>query len=90
MNAKRCCRQATGWVVPGLGLVLMPKCPACVAGYIAAITGLGVSMTVAAWLRWSMLGLCVAVLAYVAVRTVHRLMSRERSERPANAHCVRG
>ena len=72
MNARRCCREAGGWVLPGVGLVLIPKCPMCVAGYIAMFTGVGVSMPVAAGLRWAMLGLCLAALAYVVGRTVVR------------------
>ena len=52
---------AFGWVGPGAVLVLMPKCPACVAAYLA-IVGVGVSFGVAAELRWLALALCVVLL----------------------------
>jgi hypothetical protein len=74
MNAKCCCREATGWVLPGLGLVLLPKCPMCIAGYVAAITGMGISLPVAAGLRWAVLILCIAALTFVAVRAVARVL----------------
>jgi hypothetical protein len=76
MNAKRCCREASGWVIPGVGLSLIPKCPMCIAGYVAAITGAGISMPVAAGLRWAMLILCFAALTFVAARTILRIARR--------------
>ena len=30
-----------GWFVPAVCVVLVPKCPLCLAGYIAAAAGLG-------------------------------------------------
>jgi hypothetical protein len=48
-------------------MVLMPKCPACVAAYILLATGAGVSVSVAAHLRVAALGLCAASLVCLAV-----------------------
>ncbi|GMW02024.1 MAG: hypothetical protein AMXMBFR84_31600 [Candidatus Hydrogenedentota bacterium] len=48
--------------MPSSILVLMPKCPACFAGYIAIATGLGVSMSVAAQLRAALIGISIAAL----------------------------
>ena len=50
-----------GWVGPGAVMVLIPKCPACVAAYLA-IVGVGVSFGVAAELRWLALVVCVVLL----------------------------
>ena len=81
MSARSCCREATAWVAPGLGLALIPKCPMCVAGYVAAVTGVGMSMAAAARLRWGLLILCVGALALVATRTAVRLFrARRRAE----------
>jgi hypothetical protein len=46
----------------------------CVAAYVATITGVGVSMPVAAGLRIGFLILCVGALALVAARAVARLV----------------
>jgi hypothetical protein len=67
MNACRC-RETAGGIIAGAILVLMPKCPACLAAYIAAGTGLGLSFSTAAWLRASLLVVCTASLIYLAMR----------------------
>jgi hypothetical protein len=71
MNTRTCCRNAAHaveWIGPSVGLALVPKCPACVAAYVAAFTGIGISMSAASWLRMGMLILCSAVLVFVAMR----------------------
>ncbi len=65
-------RELAGWVLPTATLALMPKCPACIAGYIALFTGIGVSLTVATFLRWALVILCVSSLTYVANRRLRR------------------
>jgi hypothetical protein len=66
--------KAFGWVGPSAILVLMPKCPACVAAYVLLVTGAGVSVSTAADLRWTVLVLCVAVLVVLAGRLWVRLV----------------
>jgi hypothetical protein len=74
-------RNAAGWLTPSVGLVLLPKCPVCLAAYLAIGTGLGVSLTTAARLRTSFEFLCFASLAYLAARRVPRLIARLSKDR---------
>lgn len=80
--SRSCCKLArrggalAGWIVPASVLALMPKCPMCVAAYVAVATGLGVSVSVAAYLRSSAIVLCVLTLLYLAARSLHRNLRR--------------
>jgi hypothetical protein len=88
MKLRTCCREAAQWIAPGVGLVLIPKCPMCVAAYVAAITGLGVSMPVAAGIRLGLMTVCITALAFVATRTTVRLArSRRNNGVPARCEC---
>jgi len=53
----------------------MPKCPICLAAYAALWTGLGLSLTEAAYLRGSLLLLSGALLAYIVVRRTRRALA---------------
>jgi hypothetical protein len=62
-----------GWEIAAgaasLGVwALMPKCPMCVAAYVAVWTGLGLSLAAATYLRWSLLLASIAVLVYLIVK----------------------
>jgi len=50
VNARRCCANAS-LLAPSAIVALLPKCPACLAAYLALGTGVGVSVTAAAWLQ---------------------------------------
>jgi hypothetical protein len=54
----------------------MPKCPACVAGYIALATGVGISFSTAAHLRLAVLTLCIATLAWLALKRMWAISAR--------------
>jgi hypothetical protein len=56
------------WLFPATVLVLMPKCPICVAAYVALFTGVGISVTAARWIQILMLVVCLGSLGYLAVR----------------------
>jgi hypothetical protein len=66
-------REIFAWVVPSAILVLLPKCPACLAAYVALWTGLGLSLSTAAYMRWAMLLLCIASLLFLIVKRLSRV-----------------
>lgn len=66
---------AVRWLLPAVGLAMVPKCPACLAGYVAVATGFSLSFSTATHLRLALLALCLATLSFLIVRTFrHRTM----------------
>ncbi len=68
--------DALGWLAPATALALMPKCPLCVAAYVALFTGIGLSLPTAALARTTLIVLCAASLAFMALRTMARALVR--------------
>ena len=65
-----------GWIVPSAILALIPKCPICLAAYIALWTGLGLSVTAAASVRVLLIIVCLIALVVLAARQTRRLFAR--------------
>jgi len=69
--------ELAGWLLPGATLALLPKCPMCVAAYVALISGVGISVSTATHLRTSLLILCLVALLFLAVRRIGHIIRRE-------------
>jgi hypothetical protein len=58
------------WLFPAMMWMLIPKCPMCVAAYVALFTGIEISFAAARWIHFAMWALCLLSLAYLAFKIV--------------------
>lgn len=68
--------RKTTWTIPGILLLLMPKCPICLAAYIAMGTGISIPIAAATWLRGSLIVLCIVALVWLVARLTLSLYKR--------------
>ncbi len=73
-------------VLPGALLVLLPKCPLCLAAWLTVITGFGFSAAGAAWVRGLLVTTSVAAVALTVASIVRRWANRRA---PASFHRLR-
>ncbi|QDV72305.1 hypothetical protein [Botrimarina mediterranea] len=71
--------SGVAWLAPTVALAVMPKCPACVVAYVAVLTGLGMSLTAAAYLRTGAIGVCLLALTWLVVAAIRRRLRRTAS-----------
>jgi hypothetical protein len=71
------CFRITKLIIPSVVLAILPKCPVCLAGYIAVGTGIGVSVTSATYLQTSLIILCLISMSYLAAKRLLRLRRKE-------------
>jgi len=69
----------SGWTVPGAILLLLPKCPACIAAYIAIGTGIGISVAAATYIRMGLVAVCVGMLGALGAMRARSLIARGRA-----------
>ena len=58
--------------MPAVVFTIIPKCPVCLAGYIALGTGIGLSVTTATYVRIGLIALCIVSLGYFIIKHVRR------------------
>jgi hypothetical protein len=75
--ARRLTRTAAS-ILPWAVLVLLPKCPLCLAAWLTVVTGVGFSAAGAAWVRGIVVIFSVAALALAAAPIVRRRASCQR------------
>ena len=68
--------SGVGWVVATVMLAAVPKCPVCLAAYVALWTGIGLSLSTASYLRAAMLLAAGGALLFLAIREGRRLVRR--------------
>lgn len=66
--------RAVSWIVPAVVLAAMPKCPLCLAAYVALFTGLGISLAAAKFAWWSVAICGVTLLMFLAAPAMRRLL----------------
>jgi len=76
--ARRISRAAAS-VLPGTALVLLPKCPLCLAAWLTAATGIGFSAAGAKWASATLVVFWIAALLLVAIPIVRRFSTSFRS-----------
>ncbi len=69
-NRLRRARGIAGLILPSALLALVPKCPMCLAAYVAVCTGFTMSCSSAHILMRLLTALCVGTLALCVVRRV--------------------
>lgn len=84
----RCIREILAWLLSGALLLLVPKCPACLAAQVALWSGVGLSFSTAAWLRWGLLLLAAAALLLLVAQRLDRIRAMYRDRKQENGPCT--
>jgi len=72
----RRCADVLGWIIPGVIMAMLPKCPMCLAAYVAIWTGVGISLSAATHLRAALLVLSVGLALFMAAKNTSRLIRK--------------
>jgi len=60
--------EIAGWAGSTATLLLLPKCPACLAAYVAIATGIGISLPTASYFRTLLMVVCAGCLIFLGIR----------------------
>jgi predicted transporter len=67
--------------MPVVGYALIPKCPVCLAGYIALGTGVGLSITTATYLRTALIIICMLSIVYFLAKHARRFIEVHKTQK---------
>jgi hypothetical protein len=71
-RSRRLARRLSAAIFPAAALLLLPKCPLCLAAWLTFSTGIAFSAAGAAWVRWTFVVIAVAAAALVAAPAIRR------------------
>ena len=63
-------------ILPGAALVLLPKCPLCLAAWLTLVTGVGFSAGGAVWVRGMLVVFWIGAVVLAAVMGRRRAIGR--------------
>jgi hypothetical protein len=66
------------WLLPTVFLAIIPKCPLCLAAYIMAATGIGMSVATASIVRTTCVYACGVSIFYLFVKWLLGIQLRRR------------
>jgi hypothetical protein len=70
-------RNGAGWVIPGIFLVLLPKCPLCLAAAFSVIFGIGLSEDAAGVIHGCAIILCLLAMITFVMRQLSPWFQRQ-------------
>ena len=79
-------RELAGVLLPGTLLALLPKCPMCLAAYVALGTGVTLSYTSAHLLMRGLTALCICTLAFCVLRRIFKHLRQNHSLQLSPSH----
>ncbi len=72
------CLNFFRWMFTGSVIILLPKCPFCLAAYIAMATGIGLSFYIASFIRILLIILSIVSLSSFAAKLIYVYYLKER------------
>jgi hypothetical protein len=83
-------RGAAAFALPSAALALVPKCPMCIAAWLAIGGGFGISVSTAAHLRTAVVWLCWSVFVLLGARVAMKFRTRSKFRSAFRFHSGRG
>ncbi len=77
--ARRISKTAAS-ILPAAALVLLPKCPMCIAAWLTAATGFGFAASSAAWVRGTLAVFWIAAAAIAVAPLIRRRVLGQRGD----------